>query len=1281
MDKIAIIGMGCLFPDYSNREKFWHTIIGGGNFLRQDKFLDKTIERGGISFSGTKFFSEYFSSEEYDEFETYGELYKWCAYIIDESLRDANYMDNPSKLKGTGLIMGTVGQTTCDQIDFLGPFVTKNLEREINRMVGGDQFKYTFTPQIENLKPESILADTYPIQYLAKKRGIGGPVLSFNAACASPLYALRLATSYLNRGEVDMVIAGSQCYNETIGGIFGLFSKFGILCDIGESMPLDKGSKGLIPGSGAGLFVLKRLEDAQRDKDKILGVIESIGWSNDGDTSSGIMTPSTKGQIKAFESAYENGISTEIDYIECHATGTEAGDKVEIESIESFFGYDYLKGAKKVPGRPLLGGLKGSTGHFFTATACASIVKVILAMEHEMIPATPAVTNPLCEGLVLENTPWKAGEKLRRAGINAFGFGGINAHLVLSEYRALEKDEVKPRKKRSVARKTELAITGMGFRIGGFESVEEFLEGLMKDKSAFTTPDENRFRGYDKEQHHLLSHGFEQLPKGSYISRFRFDAMKFKMPITGNPFFLRRDMLLLETVAEALDYAGIKKGEAPRTAVIAHSAPDYSDPIFMATYEIDESIRRSLKESYPELTQEQRDEILNIMREDEAKREHVDNVPGMIGNIRGNRISAHWGFFGPSFTLLENETSIFRGLELAGFFLSEGIVDQVVIAVSSLSGEFEHLYAQKELGVMNVMEEHGIAEGAVAFVLKSKKAAMKDKDHIYAIVDGVSLSSASKEMSSEVDNVLKRVFKQGKPGKGRIQSIEIPTSYSPEHRSLIEKICKENYQEYLNQQVKLLNVERYLGFGFSLSAAASLVRHGLQLYLSCIFNPDSNGKQQGFKKVQESEEMVSLVTGYTLHGNFGAALLSQHQSTLESVKDKRLSSRLIPLPLPFDSKESLLENLQGLEEATTKKSTLKQLYHQFWENYENHRSLKATQSGRGVVVLCDSKETLQQELVKLREMVKEDSEFLDLTKESAVLPIGRFFEEESTEASIDFFRDKFGLPPELTKELNLGESLALYQPANYLLKLGARIMFEGIAFDYKRFFGNFDFYILKQPSYIREISTGMEEFSKRIASPENRRILATIRDQLGRNSRKSLSPMAIPVLHPLGERLPVVNLVDFYENKLSLKPELRLIHEVVSVDHTPCLEGLGSLVVKSRMKDSPPIIEEKSQKEAILSKALLDEGVNQAQALYAMTRGYLEDEVYSLETNEGTSVFIEEEIPLLEKTLQYELKIKSIVWKTGSIKILSDCEVYWQGTCIYKVEDKCLLLKYKSCTA
>ena len=1283
MDKVAIIGMGCLFPDYSNSEKFWHTIVNGGNFLRRDKFLDRTIERGGMPFSGTKFFADYFSKEEHDEFESYGELYKWCAYIVDESLKDAKYTSNSAKLKRTGLIVGTVGQTTCDQIDFLGPFVTKNLEREINQIVEGDRFKYTFTPQHEKIKTESILADTRPIQYIANKRGIEGPVLSFNAACASPLYAIKIASSYLSAGEADMVIAGSQCYNETIGGIFGLFSKFGILCNVGESIPLDKNSKGLIPGSGAGLFVLKRLEDAMRDEDRILAVIENIGWSNDGDTSSGIMTPSTAGQIKALESAYENGISKDIDYIECHATGTEAGDRVEIKSIEEFFGFDYIDGPKTVAGRPLLGGLKGSTGHFFTATASASIAKVILAMEHEVIPSTVAIENPLCEGLVLENTPWKKGDKPRRAGVNAFGFGGINAHLVLSEYEP-QHNNIKGNKRKTENRidnkvvdntATELAITGMGLRVGSFESVEDFLEGLLKDKNAFNNPDENRFRGYDKEQEHLLSHGFEKLPKGSYINKFRFDAMRFKMPFVGNPFFLRRDMLLLETAAEALDMAGINRGEAPRTAVIAHSAPDYTDPLFMATYEIDESIRLSLKESYPELTDAQRNEILNIMRDDEAEREHADNVPGMIGNIRGNRISAHWGFFGPSFTVLESETSVFRCIELARFFLSEGIVDQVVVAISSFSGEFEHLYVQKELGFMDVMEERGIAEGAVVFVLKAKDKAIKDKDNIFSVINGVALSAGLMDKPIDVDDVLDKVLQQSKVEEKVIQAIEVPTSYSAKYEEIIEKASKDIFGKFLDKEIVTSNVERYLGFGFSLSAASSIIRHTMQLYLSRIFGSGVKEGKNVFRKALGDKKAASLITGYNQYGNFGSALISEYCNGQGKREDKLLPSRFVPIPVPFDSKESLLDNLRIMEESITKKSTIIQLYKQFWDNYESHSLSRTNENNRAVVVLCDSKDTLRLELVKAKEIWESDSINLSEGEKLSSFSYEPFFQEESTDTSVALFSSKFGLSAELSRHLGLGESTALFQPTNYLLNLSAKLMFEGIEFDYNRFFGNFDFYILKQPSYIRDISTGMPELPKRVDSPENRRKLANIKEQLKKESRVLLSNKAVPSFGHSKE-LHDADVADFYENKYLFKPELRLIDEVLSADYTLGVESLGTITAKLEIKPNHPITEKNACGEIVVSKSLLNYGVDQLNALFSIGRGYLDDKACVIEVTKGKWSYVNEHIIASDKSLRYELTIKSIQEKEGTISVISDCEIHIQGEYFNKVRNKQFIIKY-----
>lgn len=1270
MDKIAIIGMGCLFPDYSDKEKFWHTIVNGGNFLRQDRFLDKTLERGGVSFSGTGFFSERMCAKELEEFKLYGELYKWYAYIVDEALKDAGYTNNTAMLKRTGLIVGVVGQTTRDQIDFLGGFVTKNLEKKINSIVGGNQFKYTFIPQSENLKPESMLADTQPIQYLAQKRGFGGPVVSFNAACASPLYALRMAMSYLNAGEADMIIAGSQCYNETIGGIYGLFNKFGILSDIGESMPLDKNSKGLIPGSGAGVFALKRLTDAEQDGDNILAVIESIGWSNDGGSSSGIMTPSAIGQYEAYESAYKGGVSRDIDYIECHATGTIAGDQVEIETIERFFGFDYSNDTGPIKGRPLLGGLKGSTGHFFTATACASIVKVILAMQHEVIPATIQVNNPICSGLVLENTPWKAGKKLRRAGVNAFGFGGINAHLVISEYRPKTKTLAETLNEKIDYSETELAITGMGLKIGSFESVEDFLQGLQNSKTAFTEPDENRFRGYNNENQHMLAHGFDKLPKGAYISSFQFDAMRFKMPITGNPFFLRRDMLLLETVSEALDFAGIKKGEAPRTAVIVHSAPDYTDPIFMATFEIDESIRASLEKSYPELTPQQRYEILNIMREDEAERERVGNVPGMIVNIRGNRISAHWGFMGPSFTVFESEVSIFRCLELARFFIAEKIVDQVVIGVSSFSGEFEHLFVQKELGNMGLMLEHGIAEGAVALVVKSKDMAIENNDTIYSIVKGVAISHQSLDKNVEIKAALNKALRQGKLDKKEIGLIEIPSTYSDEYKNLIKNVCKDEYGEYFSDQLLSLNIEDYLGFGFSLSAAASIVRHSLQLYFSRIFIYDSNEKQQQYN--WSTDKHSSLITGYTRDGHFGCALMTAYLTNESVCEDKTFSSRLVPFPIPFDSKADLLKNLLQMQKSVATNKALKQLYTESWAKYKAHKDTPTTGLYRAALLLSDSKDALKREINNLIYRVENGLYFLERHADADTFCIESITKDESIRDSLIKLSARFGLSTELAGCLRLEEALVRYNPVKYLLTIGAKLMFEGIPFDYEKFFGNFEFYILKQPSFILDISTGMPEFSRRVDTEENRHVLSAIREQLSKSPVNLIPSIAIPKFNVFRYQQTDINLDDFYKNISS--PEMRLIDEILLMDGLQRYHGIGKVIAKLNIESDHPIFESDLQQRVTLTESLLNEAINQLQALYAIKAGYLADGTYRIANGKGLLTYMEP-IKFMPSTLRYELHNKSISEHAGKTVIRSDCDVYQQDTCICNVRYKAFTIE------
>jgi len=649
---IAIIGMGCLFPGYTDKKMFWDSLMTGRSMLKQEIFRGRLIDRGAIPLSGKDFFADKFPADELEELAPMGELYKWVVYITGEALQEAGYDKANERLKRTGMVIGSLAQTTREQTDVMQPYLQVTYNKKIRSILDNTGFRYQYVMENESQSLDCLMADTEPVRYTARKRGLGGPLVMLNAACASPLYAMGLACYYLADHRADMMIAGAHCNNESKSVGYGVFDTFGVLCGAGESRPLDSNTKGLVTSSGAGAFLLKRLADAERDGDKILAVIESIGWSNDGGSGAGIMSPSVAGQLEAYESAYGNNLSNKIDYIECHATGTVAGDQTEIESIRRYFGAS-----------PLVGALKGSTGHFFTASTCAAVAKVIMAMEHGIIPATVGISDPACEGIVRENTTWPKGPLPRRAGINAFGFGGINSHLVLREHNppnreVSSKTVANPTKVKTA--ETELAIVGMGMHIGGFRSVEEFLQGLITGGTGFTQASDSRWRGFGRDMECLDALGFSEMPKGAYINSFEFDTMRYKIPVTGSPYFIRRDMLILETVGEALDDAGIKKGECPRTAVLTHCATDYSEHLFFSSEEFRGNLADSLRQTCPELTPAQQEEVLSILRDDEKSIENPDTGPGVIASIRGCRIAAHWGFTGPTFTVYDELRSVFR---------------------------------------------------------------------------------------------------------------------------------------------------------------------------------------------------------------------------------------------------------------------------------------------------------------------------------------------------------------------------------------------------------------------------------------------------------------------------------------------------------------------------------------------------------------------------------------------------------------------------------------------
>ncbi|MCA9244953.1 MAG: polyketide synthase, partial [Phycisphaerales bacterium] len=276
-----------------------------------------------------------------------------------------------------------------------------------------------------------------PAALLAASLGIGGGAFTLDAACASSLLAVEQAIDQLRNGTSDVALAGAIQLS-TPGPVYSGFSLIGALSPSGTLAPFSEGSDGTLLGQGAGMIVLKRLGDAERDGNRIYALIKDVGTSSDG-KGAGLLAPLSRGQAKAIRRAYEkSGVDPDtIELVEAHATGIPLGDATELQSLDTCLP-DHA-GAPRVA----IGSCKSNIGHMIPASGMASIMKTAFALYHRVLPPQ-GTSAPPREKLGLERTrfylntelrPWVHGTAApRRAAIDSFGFGGINAHGILEEY-------------------------------------------------------------------------------------------------------------------------------------------------------------------------------------------------------------------------------------------------------------------------------------------------------------------------------------------------------------------------------------------------------------------------------------------------------------------------------------------------------------------------------------------------------------------------------------------------------------------------------------------------------------------------------------------------------------------------------------------------------------------------------------------------------------------------------------------------------------------------------
>ncbi|MFJ3307065.1 SDR family NAD(P)-dependent oxidoreductase [Streptomyces sp. NPDC086549] len=332
---------------------------------------------------------------------------------------------------------------------------------------------------------------------LAYALGLHGPAMTVDTACSSSLVATHLAAQALRTGECDLALAGGVTLMVT-PQTFVEFSRLRGLSPTGRCRSFSDDADGAIWAEGAGMLVLKRLSDARRDGDEVLAVLRGTAVNQDG-RSQGLSAPNGPAQEQVIRRALElSGLEpSDIDYVEAHGTGTTLGDPIEANALAEVFA------DSRPADRPLyLGSLKSNIGHVQAASGVAGLIKVVQSLRHRTLPRTLHAGTPSrhveWDGsglhLLQDTVDWPStGERVRRAGISAFGISGTNAHVIVEEAPAAEAvaaPEPPVRKRLFVlSGRSETALRGQAARLAQYVTADtplpDVAHSLARHRSHF----------------------------------------------------------------------------------------------------------------------------------------------------------------------------------------------------------------------------------------------------------------------------------------------------------------------------------------------------------------------------------------------------------------------------------------------------------------------------------------------------------------------------------------------------------------------------------------------------------------------------------------------------------------------------------------------------------------------------------------------------------------------------------------------------------------------------
>ncbi|MEE8495367.1 MAG: beta-ketoacyl synthase N-terminal-like domain-containing protein [Xanthomonadales bacterium] len=937
-NSIAIVGIGGVFPGAANLDSFWEMISSGGSAAREippDRWILDPAQAGSSEVSADKVNSTRGCFIDDFPFETSGmDLDPTTLAGLDPAFhlllhagRLAWQDAATTRLdrKRVGVVIGNIVLPTdassalTDEI--LGPiFASQVLGQAI-------------AEKKDTLRLNRYVAGL-PAGVLAKGLQLGGGSYALDAACASSLYALKYAAEELLAGRADAMLAGGLSRPDCLYTQMG-FSQLQAISRSGRCSPFDYRADGLVVGEGAGIIVLKRLQDALDQGDQIYATIAGIDLSND--VGGNLMSPDSEGQQRAMLAAYQQaGWSPgDVDLIECHGTGTPIGDAVEFNSLQSLW-QDLEPGHR----RCVIGSVKSNVGHLLTAAGSAGLIKLLLAMKHRQLPPTANFERP-ASGVALKHSPFevlietrewvrRAAGTPRRAAISAFGFGGINAHVLLQEWGEGETAPGVAAKQAAPA----IAVVGMEAQFGPWRCLEQFRKrvfGFDRDQQA--CPPEN---GWGVEPNNA--------DEGFFLNQVAVPLGRYRIPPAELREMLPQQLLMLQVASAALEDAGLGEAEAAArntTAVYIGIGLDLNTTNFHFRWSMLNRARDWNDQLGLNLSDADLESWTGQLREAAGPPLNANRTMGALGGIVASRIARAFHMGGPSFSVSSEEASGLRALEAGVRALQRGEIETAVVGAVDLAGDVRAIRGQIEDRPLS--SDMPIGEGASALVLKRHQDAVRDGDRIYALVEGVGAAT---------EGGVEQLLPSQDAYQISWQRACDDAGAAPDSIGLIERhgsgIAAEEAME--NQALNELlaaskralpcaqaSIKSSIGHCGAAGGLASVVRACLALHHQTLPPRGAAGQAKYWLHDQAEGPRRAAVASFSIDGNCLHAILGavdQQTGTQPRAIHSTLPAALFTLAAASD--EELLTQLQQLESRLQAADDLHQMAHDGWQSHQGN---------------------------------------------------------------------------------------------------------------------------------------------------------------------------------------------------------------------------------------------------------------------------------------------------------------------------------------------------------